>query len=96
MPCDFCHGRPTKLFPARDFTVAVETKNALSVSAWSACDPCAALVEADDYGALIERVMQLVPSIPVEDRNNPDLIRLLKDTYAKFRAARTGPPQRIE
>jgi hypothetical protein len=101
MPCDFCHDpKPALLFPAKDLTVeelpgTVQANGStyLSVGGWSACLGCGALIEADDYDALLNRAMERCPAISAEDRNNPDLRKLISGTYAQFRSARTGPPQ---
>lgn len=103
MPCDFCHDpKPSLMFPARSFIVdevrgvaEAHGTDLLSSSGWSACDPCAALVVTEKFDALIRRVMRLNPALEGE-RDNPAMVQVLTDTYAQFRAARTGPPTLIE
>jgi hypothetical protein len=105
MPCDFCYDpKPAVLFPAKDFAAPhpkPETDLCLdpgwiSSSGWAACDTCAVFVQSENYDGLAKRAASLVPGVPTERRDDPGLIDFLKDVYAKFHAARTGPPRPME
>jgi hypothetical protein len=52
--CDFCFTEPgTWIVPARTFAVA----GATSAEDWAACDVCVALIERDQWNALVRRVV---------------------------------------
>jgi hypothetical protein len=57
LQCDFCSvPGPVWRYPARSF-VAYRAPNVAgeSVGDWAACDPCHALIEADDRSGLAQR-----------------------------------------
>lgn len=55
--CDFCNlDHPDFVLPVRDYLVAPGHMNQ---GDWAACTPCAALIERDQWSALIRRVVTL-------------------------------------
>lgn len=61
--CDFCSSQAVRwCYPANTF--ALEAYQWASVGNWGACEPCAALIEADDLPGLTERcVTVLTPEV---------------------------------
>lgn len=101
--CDFCmKPHPTWDFPAAPFHAWTEvlpevTNDMASINEWAACDDCRLLVEADEYEALAERsYLHQMMHMP-DMLNIPKVIVMhsIRDLHEKFRAARTGPPQKI-
>jgi hypothetical protein len=80
--CDFCSaGKVAKFYPARD--IMIDEEHA-SEGAWSACAPCAALIDANDRKGLFDRVMiQLSHQIGDNVNELADAIKLMQDTFFK-------------
>lgn len=103
--CDFCTAiepLPWR-YPARSFASTVlqsPTGRVIvgaSVEDWCACAACAAFINRDEYGALIERVLDLsalLASYPERDRPlRRDLLRKsITALYATFAEHRVGGP----
>jgi hypothetical protein len=78
LACDFC-GRPGPAwyYPIREFGVQTGPLTWASGDRWYACEPCSALIEADEWAALAGRTLA-----------HPLVVRVV---WAAFRASRTGP-----
>jgi hypothetical protein len=87
MVCDFCYGEPvTHVVPARSFDMPI---TGTSVGDWSACTPCAELIQRNRWSAVITRALALAKErygAPI-----PGSRGLLNDVYTRLQAAITGP-----
>lgn len=91
--CDFCHDvvalTDRWVVPANDFMTPIGT---MSQGNWAACPPCARLVTANDWDALIERLLKRQD----RDADGPpvEVIRaFVGELYAKLRTHQTGIPR---
>jgi hypothetical protein len=103
--CDFCRApQPAYEYPARDFAATItvtdggegEKRSAewRSQGAWLACEPCAELIDAGEYGKLTVRADKAHDSLRPEHltRHERDLLRgALIALHEAFAGAREGP-----
>jgi hypothetical protein len=79
--CDFCYADyPPWVVPAREFAVM---PGHMSSGDWAACDECAALIERDQWSALVRRARagweaRHGPMDPAAVANLPRMYRLLR------------------
>jgi hypothetical protein len=101
--CDFCNSTsPRWAYPASDFPIAItvpadggEPHVAGSSGPWAACDTCAALIEENNYDALLVRSLEAQPRELLETMP-PKLVRaMLAGLHSTFKKARTGPRMEI-
>ena len=90
--CDFCSS-PTVTWRSPAVTFSVE--GITSVSDWAACDPCHALIEANDQDGLLDRSLKTFPGlneIPADDREvaKAGLCAMIAPLLDGFRASRQG------
>jgi hypothetical protein len=65
MICDFCTAPdPSWRFEARAFAIDYGELVGHSDEGWAACDECCRLILAGDRSGLVERAMQIAPSLP--------------------------------
>ncbi len=96
LSCDFCSTQnPKYWYPATDFQAwQVNGVTGSSRGEWAACEPCYALIEADDRKALAERSMKALV------KDEPDAEKWagpkIEDIHNKFFENRLGPARLIE
>lgn len=97
--CDFCTSTdPRWLYEATDAVlgaIAAESAQEIHMThgAWSACDPCHDLIEADEWGALIQRSAEGWRASS-EDLGVPLAVvaEMIAAAHATFRRSRTAAP----
>lgn len=80
--CDFCRfGSAAWVLPVKDFTTPIGTQ---SGGGWAACDDCAALIERNQWNALIRRVVADIPEYQsvTAQTNLKTLYRLVRKNTA--------------
>lgn len=83
--CDFCSTAGVGfLLPARDFPMPGQPRH-VSGGGWNACTECAALIERNQWSALVRRVRALDPA-----KDNDDVAAALARLWRELRRNITG------
>lgn len=89
--CDFCNRIPQWEYPAKNFHMPNPTGQVYqSDGAWASCDGCAALIETNNYPALVQRYLKARPPV-VGAVMHPWVAALFRE----FKANRIGPRRPI-
>jgi len=97
--CDFCSSTPIRWwYPTRSFDMPPIAGFVMgSIGNWAACDPCHALIEAQEWDKLRERTLDaffaLNPGVRATREQIGSHARCL---HALFREMRQGPPGPIK
>lgn len=88
--CDFCYtvlteSSPHKDYPCKDFDLP--WPNNRSLGTWLACLDCSALVDAEKWEQLINRVMDIDQALKLNPYQ-PILRLLIREAYRRFKANR--------
>jgi len=95
--CDFCSATPAVAYPCADFTSVAaagdgHTVEHRSMGAWLACEGCAMLIDADDYGGLFDRFLNGYsarhPECSLYETAATE--KLIRDEWRLFEANRKG------
>lgn len=99
--CDFCLvPHPTWDFPCGEVGASVGDTVMISYSDWASCNTCKELIDADQYPALVERILHnrinVDPTWMERMEQSPALMLVSRASLTQqmndFRQARTGPP----
>ncbi len=97
--CDFCsRPHPVWEFPCADFkqpAVPGVELGQLSLGAWGACEPCAALIRSGRWEQLADRAMKELIGKPDSAAEAALLRMFLRELHRRFAQHRKGPPARV-
>lgn len=99
--CDFCaQAAPMWWYPAKDFDMPALAgmQAVVSLKDWAACAQCYALIEANDYQALVDRTLTSYKwrwQQHFQGEHELVLRAVLWDLFTRFKENRTGPPRLI-
>lgn len=95
--CDFCSGVPVAwAYPTDDFTLDSPKGGEWgSHGSWACCDPCARLIERDDYEALLKRMVKRVQRANPAAAQAPrkELVAHTRKLLDGFVGSRTDAPR---
>ncbi len=89
MICDFCSGpNPNRTFTCQSFIYELCPLEG-SQGDWMACDPCAAMIDADNWQGLAERAADTFIRTQVSHEQDRALIvAIMRDLHDQFRKLR--------